>query len=388
VAQAAPAASPAPSPTPPPHLLQVSGFADAGYTAASTASAAGTPGGRTIEAGPLADYPYVFDSQDQQIQFHNFNLQAAYNGPIGGKVEASFGDDANVINSYPKGIFAPGTDVDLTQAYLSVNSGQFTGIAGKFETLAGAEVIESPNDLDFSRSILFGYAVPFTHTGVRLTWAVNPTLSLIGGINRGWDTTTTYKNNTFPADTSSLTAEGGVAWNPSKLFSATVQGYDGTVEEGYALATPGVFVVTPARPVRSLIDTVLTYHAGSALTITVNGDDGAQTNSNYFNGSGALAGYGTDTWSGVAGYVNYVMSPLFNWTIRAETFGDYGGSRTGITQHWEEGTYTLQYNPGSNIIIRGEVRADHSDQLFFIGANGAGYHTNSQFGIETILKYP
>ena len=94
------------------------------------------------------------------------------------------------------------------------------------------------------------------------------------------------------------------------------------------------------------------------------------------------------TWSGVAGYVNYVMSPLFNWTIRAETFGDYGGSRTGITQHWDEGTFTLQYNPGTNVIVRGEVRADHSDQLFFIGANGTGYHTNSQFGIETILKYP
>jgi hypothetical protein len=388
VAQAAPAASPAP--TPPPHLLQVSGFADAGYTSASNASVVCSSSGTTstIAAGPGCVYPYVFDSLNQQIQFHNFNLQAAYNGPIGGKVEASFGDDANVINSYPKSVFASQTDIDLTQAYLQVLSGQFTAIAGKFETLAGAEVIESPNDLNFSRSILFGYAVPFTHTGVRVTWAMNPTLSLVGGVNRGWDTTRTYNNAVFPPDTSSLTAEGGVMWNPSKLFSATVDGYDGTVEEGGALATPGVFVVSPARPVRTLLDTVLTYHASSALTLTVNGDDGAQTNSNYYTGSGALAGYGTDTWSGFAGYVNYVMSPLFSWTVRAETFGDYGGSRTGLTQHWQEGTVTIQYNPVTNVIVRGEVRGDRSDQPFFIGANGLPYHTNSQFGFETILKYP
>ncbi len=383
VAQAAPAASPAPSPTPtaPPHLLQVSGFADAGYTSASIASAVGTPGGSMITGR-------VFDTLNQQIQFHNFNLQAAYNGPIGGKVEASFGDDANVINSYPKNTFAPGTDVDLTQAYLQILTGQFTIIGGKFETLAGAEVIESPNDLNFSRSILFGYAVPFTHTGVRVTWAANSALSLIAGVNRGWDTTTTYKNSTFPPDVSSLTGEAGVAWNPSKVFSATVQGYDGNVEEGSALAAPGVFVVTPATPVRTLLDTVLTYHATSALTLVVNGDDGRQTNSNIFDPSGALIGYGTATWAGVAGYANYTMSPQWSWTLRGETFGDFGGSRTGVTQHWEEGTFTLQYQPISNVIIRGEVRGDHSDTAYFIGANGNRYPNNGQFGIEAIVKYP
>ena len=130
-----------------------------------------------------------FETQNQQIQFHNFNVQVAYNGPIGGKVEASFGDDANIINSYPKGVFAPNTDIDITQAYVSGTVGPLTGIVGKFETLAGAEVIESPNDLNISRSILFGYAVPFTHTGGRLTWTTTSDLSLIFGINKGWDTT-------------------------------------------------------------------------------------------------------------------------------------------------------------------------------------------------------
>jgi hypothetical protein len=363
-------------------LLQVSGYADAGYTSASIASAVGTPGGSTITGR-------VFDTLNQEIQFHNFNLQAAYNGPIGGKVEASFGDDASVINSYPKSFADPGSDVDITQAYAQVLAGQFTVIGGKFETLAGAEVIESPNDLNFSRSILFGYAVPFTHTGVRATWAANSALSLIGGVNRGFDTTSTYANNGQPvADSSALTAEFGAIWNPSKIVGFTLDGYDGQVEEASAMATPGLFVVSPARPVRTLLDAVITFHASPALTLVVNGDDGRQTNSNVLDNTGATIGYGVDTWAGVAGYANYTISSLFSATLRGETFGDFGGSRTGLTQHWEEGTATLQYSPVSNIIIRGEVRGDHSNQAFFLGSTGTRFQNNTQFGIETIVKWP
>jgi hypothetical protein len=400
VAQAAPAASPAASPapsptptaTPPPHLLQVSGFADAGYTSASIASAVGTPGGSTISAR-------VFDTLNQQIQFHNFNLQVAYGGPIGGKVEASFGDDANVINSYPKSVFANGTSIDLTQAYLSLTSGQFTGIVGKFETLAGAEVIESPSDLNFSRSILFGFAVPFTHTGGRLTWAMNSNLSFIAGVNMGWDTTTQEKNSPFVyPDTNSLTIEGGAAWNPSKAFGMTIQGYTGQVQEGLAVALPTFPVnftpLAPARPNRSVIDTVLTYHMTPSLTFVLNGDLGQQTNSVVLDNTGTPFGYGTGTWSGVAGYANYAINTMWSATLRAEYFADYGGLRTGISQRWAEATATLQYMPNSNVILRGELRGDKSNQNYFVGQidQNTGlpnlYHTNAQFGIEAIVKYP
>jgi hypothetical protein len=390
VAQAAPAAaSPAPSPTPtatpPPHLLQVSGFADAGYTSASIASAVGTLGGSQISGR-------VFDTLNQQIQFHNFNLQVAYNGPIGGTVEASFGDDANVINSYPKSFLAPGTSIDLTQAYVSGTSGQFTGIVGKFETLAGAEVIESPSDIEFSRSILFGYAVPFTLTGGRLTWAMNSNVSFIVGANMGWDTTGQNKNPTaagLPPDTNSLTIEGGAIWNPSKAISVTLDGLTGQVEEGLDLATPGLFVVNPARPNRSLIDTVITWHTTPALTLMVNGDAGQQTNSNIFGTTlnGPIIGYGTGTWSGVAGYASYALSSQWTASVRAEYFADYGGLRTGLSQRWAEATATIAWTPNSNIIVRGEVRGDKSNQLFFVGQNGL-YNTNAQFGIETIVKWP
>jgi hypothetical protein len=397
LAQAAPAPSPSPTASPPPHLLQVSGFADAGYTSASIASAVGSPGGSFINGR-------VFDDLNQQIQFHDFNLQVAYNGPIGGKVEAIFGDDANVTNPWPKsqldgapslngtGTVLTGPDIDLTQAYLSLSSGQFTGIIGRFETLAGAEVIESPSDIEFSRSILFGYAVPFTLTGGRLTWAMNSNVSFIVGANMGWDTTGQNKNPTaagLPPDTNSLTIEGGAIWNPSKAISVTLDGLTGQVEEGLDLATPGLFVVNPARPNRSLIDTVITWHTTPALTLMVNGDAGQQTNSNIFGTTlnGPIIGYGTGTWSGVAGYASYALSSQWTASVRAEYFADYGGLRTGLSQRWAEATATIAWTPNSNIIVRGEVRGDKSNQLFFVGQNGL-YNTNAQFGIETIVKWP
>ena len=59
--------------------------------------------------------------------------------------------------------------------------------AGKFVTLLGAEVIESPLNYNISRSFLFGYAIPFTHTGVLFSYPLMEQVSLSAGIVNGWD---------------------------------------------------------------------------------------------------------------------------------------------------------------------------------------------------------
>ena len=57
--------------------------------------------------------------------------------------------------------------------------------AGRMVTLAGNEVIEGPNNWNISRSVSFGYAIPFTHTGVRATYALfNDYLTIYHGINK------------------------------------------------------------------------------------------------------------------------------------------------------------------------------------------------------------
>jgi hypothetical protein len=404
---ASPAASPAPSPSPSaapaPNAFQYGGYADLGYTSAKFATQSGLHAGTTgastgnlIVGGPALVPVYVFNTLNRQVQFNQFNLHASYSGPIGGTVTATVGDDSNIINSYPKNQldvpFTAGPEIDITQAFVSFTKGRFTAMVGKYVTLAGAEVIDTTADYNYSHSILFGYAIPFTHTGGRLTWSPNAYLSLIAGLNKGWDTTRTLTSpsNGSPAfnDSNALTTEVGLQLNPSKVLTFAAQGYSGQVEEGSAVAFGNPFVVTPARPTRSVIDVVATYHVNPALTLTVNGDTGSQTNSNIVNGQGTVVGYGKGTWSGVAGYANYAFNSRFSATARLEYMADYGGVKFGQSQRWAEATGTLAYAPNPNLIIRGEVRGDRTGQLFFIGPASNSYYTNRQFSVQTIVKWP
>ncbi len=131
----------------------------------------------------------VFDTISRQPMLNAINVQVQKNGTFFGKIELEAGTNADVIASYPYANNpAPlQTAVDLPQAYIGISHGPFALQAGKFETLAGAEVIEDPSNNDISRSILFGYAVPFTHTGARLTYTMSPAVSLIAGVDNGWD---------------------------------------------------------------------------------------------------------------------------------------------------------------------------------------------------------
>jgi hypothetical protein len=80
--------------------------------------------------------------------------------------------------------------LDLQEAYGSYKFDIGSGLtlkAGKFVTLLGYEVIELPNNLSFSRSFLFGFAIPLTHVGALASYAPLEWLSLTAGPVVGWD---------------------------------------------------------------------------------------------------------------------------------------------------------------------------------------------------------
>src|SRR3989440_8867604 len=169
--------------------INVSGYIDAGFTYAN----------RDVEALPAPGFSNrVFDSQNNSFALHQFGLQVAKQPTrgFGGVVNITAGSDAQVIHSFPEANpVAPGSTsmFDITQAYGQYATGSLTLMAGKFVTLAGSEVIWSPSNNNFSRSMLFG-AVPFTHTGVRAGYDVRDIVTLYGGINNGRDQLT-HANN-------------------------------------------------------------------------------------------------------------------------------------------------------------------------------------------------
>ena len=318
----------------------------------------------------------VFDTEPNAFNLHQAALTVDYQPKegFGGLVNLTAGRDARVIASLGEGT----SNFDVTQAFVQYAHGALTIIGGKYVTLAGAEVINSTLDTNYSRSILFGYAIPFSHTGARLTYAASDQLSVIVGINNGWDQVQDANKQ--------KTGELGLAFTPNKLFSLAVQGYSG-VEQ----LSGGAFIGAGTHGVRTLVDAVGTYNATSQLTFILNVDWGQQENfTSLIDGTSIKA-----KWDGAAGYANYQVNDEWRVSVRAEYFDDKAGYRTGVIQKWKEATLTLAYLPTKFFELRAEVRGDKSDSnafvkdaAFFSGTPAAGTGDNQiSLGLEAVCKF-
>src|SRR2546427_520804 len=216
--------------------ISMSGYLDVGYTRAD----------RNIQGGPGVS-TRVFDSQNNSFALHQFGLSVSKlpRQGFGGLVNVTVGSDAQVIHSVPEPA-GGGSVFDVTQAYAQYAGRELTLIAGKYATLHGTEVIWSPSNTNVSRSILFG-AIPFTHTGVRATWALSDTVSLIGGVNNGWDQLTDANRD--------KTVELGATFNPIRPLNISVSAYSGKEPAGTGGVEP-----------RTSINAVGSYNIDRALS--------------------------------------------------------------------------------------------------------------------------
>src|SRR6195256_5070154 len=222
-------------------ILTASGITETGYVAASY-----------YHSNGYSTY-HQFDNKHDSFQLDQAALTIAFQPKegFGALVNVAAGEDMKILNA------AEGSNpntFDVVQGFVQYATGPLTVIAGKYVTLAGAEVIAPTGNSNFSRSLLF-FAEPLTHTGVRATYAATDTLSFVGGVNNGWN----YSSLTTSG---SKTAELGVAWTPSKTFALTAQAYVGKDSTFDAQ--------------RTLVDAVATYTATAALTFVLSYDWGKQ----------------------------------------------------------------------------------------------------------------
>lgn len=370
-----PAAAPAASPTaekpaepaPPPPIFSIWGFDLTGHFDVGYQYLTGS--GKFVSG--VTDR--VFDYKHNTAYFHALDLQFARtpDDGWGGLVDVTIGFDANVIAAYGminknKGP-SDGANhyVDATQFYAYYGAAPFSIILGKFVTNAGAEVIKSDQDVNHSRSILFGYAIPFTHTGARATYKASDTLTLLAGVNEGWDT--------FESINHGATVELGGTYTPVKEVTLVASYYGGNSLVSY-------YPKTGANGMRNLFDIVATFNVSDPLTIVLNYDYGTQA-------QGAPEG-GRASWQGIAGYANYQFNEQWRLSGRGEFFNDSDGYRTGVAQKWKEATVTLAYLPAKEWEIRAEFRADWSDQSAFLKSDGVTPTKDQQsYGVEVLYKF-
>ncbi|HTJ44171.1 MAG TPA: outer membrane beta-barrel protein [Kofleriaceae bacterium] len=220
---------------------------------------------------------------------------------------------------------------DLQQAYASYKPADAVTIdLGKFVTPIGYELIEGWDGWNdhYSHSYLFGYAIPFTHTGARVAYTSGD-LTYTAYVVNGWDNATTT-NIGKTAGLNVLYVHG-----PATI-AATYMG--GKESDGW----------------RHIVDAVATIKLGDNATIGANGD---------FGQGGAMS----SQWYGGALYATYSPAAKVTLALRGEVFDDKDGARTGTAQTLEEGTATVQVHLSDDAHVRAEVRVDNSDQMVFGG---------------------
>lgn len=264
-------------------------------------------------------------------------------GRVGYDVSAGFGQTINTING--TGPTSDGTLSGaryLKEAYFSYLAPVGKGLkidVGKFVTTAGEEVIESNANWNYSRSILFYYAIPFYHFGVRATYALNSKVSLQASITNGW--------NNIVATNKAKTYEGSISLTPNAKWGFTETYYAGPINDIHYW--------------RQLSDTIISYTPDAKWAFAINGDYGRDREST----GGPVA-----DWWGPAGYVKYALGANDNLAVRYEyyddpegltLFGGYGFNGG----HAQEVTTTYTHMIAGSLMTRLEYRHDFASEPIF-----------------------
>jgi len=315
---------------------------------------------------------HQFDSQansfmidEAQLIFHKHPEEG-----IGFRTDFIVGEIAQSIGS--NGTLTT-DDIDLEQAYVNYRASVYDRPLdiwfGKYVTLAGAEVIEDPSNYNWNatHSFMFYYSIPFTHTGVRASYAATDWLTAILGVNNGWDAE--QDNN------DAKTLEAGISLTPYEWLTWFTSFYYGAEQSG------------DEGSQRTLVSNVLTLKPSEVLTLMVNGDYGFEED--------AVSPRVNGAWYGLAGYARYMMNEKWGLSTRAEYFNDNDGVRTatanGIsartTQELWEWTLTTDYALYPGLVGRLEYRYDYSNADVFQDNKADKTHSQNLVTLQFLYAF-
>jgi hypothetical protein len=269
---------------------------------------------------------------------------------LGFHVDLNFGETADLVAALEPEENGQEIYKHFQQAYLSVLTGKVQWDVGRFVTPMGAEVIESQDNWNYTRSILFGYAIPFNHTGVRSTLPVSGAVSLTAFLLNGWN------NGTDLSGDKTVALGAVVKPNPSLTWNGTYMG--GREVEGGA--------------VRSLFDTTLTVAASSKVTLMGNFDYGQE---------------GDVKWWGLATYAKVQATPSWLLAGRYEFVDDTQGGFMLLGTQAQSLTLTSDHLIAGRLKARLEYRTDFADDPVFPRQDGTLGKTQSTLAVGLVYGF-
>jgi hypothetical protein len=284
----------------------------------------------------------------------NFNYAklavAAESGPATLKLDLAFGPEGQSITGLPPGTPPVGVNVSrlfVQQALVVLKLGRFTVDAGRFVTPAGFEVYEAKDNWLYSHGLLFSFAVPTAHEGVRVSTALTPEFAVAASLANG--------SNLYSNDV-------GFSQSPYKTL---ILGVSYAKDENTAAAN--LFISKDPTPGLTygddvfLIDAVYTRTMG-ATAFNVSADYGSQAGS---------------SWFGVGGSIKHALAEDGLKIVgRVEYFDDQDGIHTGLAfVDPATGAVTspslfsltggVNYPVGKNAEVRAELRLDRASEKIY-----------------------
>ncbi|MGA2327023.1 MAG: porin [Bryobacteraceae bacterium] len=298
-----------------------------------------------------------FDIQANQFSLNMAKVTLSHDpDPFGFRVDFGFGRAFETIHSAEA---APGIFRNIEQAYVSVKPARAKGLEvdfGEFVTAAGAEVIETKDNWNYSRSLLFAWAIPYYHFGLRATMPLGKHFTAGLHLVNGWNN---IEDNNL-GKTAGLTgalAVGKVTWTQTYYVGPEKTGTN--------------------QGLRHLYDTTLLVNATKTASFYINYDYGVDKK----------IGGGESRWTGIAGAARFQVTPLFALAPRLEWFNDADGFSTGTAQKVKEFTFTGEFKLREGVLSRLEYRRDWSNVPFFDRGAGPGVYKNQNTLLAGLVAY-
>ncbi|HEY6490933.1 MAG: porin [Terracidiphilus sp.] len=327
----APAAAPA-APTWSVGPMDISGLID-GYYSYNANRPSDTANGQSNDL-------YNFNDKTDQFNLSEARLTLNHDpDPVGAHVDLFFGRTNTLINggSHDQGDY-------LEQAFLSLKPAKAKGLEldfGKFVTSAGAEVIEAKDNWNYSRSILFAWAIPYYHFGLRSSLPVSKVETIGVQVVNGWNNVTANNGGVTVGLTSAM-VKPKYTWNLNYYTGPS----NTDTQNGF----------------RNLIDTTLLLTPNAKFNAYLNYDYGQNRDGITSTGSGDK---NLNHWQGAAFAVHEQLTGTSALAGRFEFFHDMNGFSTGVAQEVKEFTGTYEYKWAEGLLTRVEYRRDWSDEPFF-----------------------
>jgi hypothetical protein len=338
---ASPASAPAPAATPVPAAaaptwsvgpMDISGFIDGYYSYNANRPS-------DVANGQANDL-YNFNDKTDQFSLNAAKLTLSHDAdPIGARVDLFFGRADTLVNGVSS---SDNEGKYIEQAFLSVKPPKAKGFEldfGKFVTSAGAEVIESKDNWNYSRSLLFTLAIPYFHFGARTSMPVSKTETVGVQVVNGWNNVT-KSNGGATIGLTSAYVKPKYTWNLNYYTGPE----NAATQKGY----------------RNLIDSTLLLTPTSKFNAYINYDYGQNRDAKTAQGDSLLK-----RWQGVAVAAREQVSGTSAVAGRFEYFKDYQGNQTGKVQELKEFTATYEYKWAAGLLARLEYRRDWSTVPFF-----------------------